>query len=73
MELGEADDSGRRRPRAIPGSEYLIDVDTVVVGIGTSQNPLIPQVLPELEPPGGKPVVVNEETMQTSIPEIFAV
>ncbi len=72
MELGEPDESGRRRPKPIPGSEYLIDVDTVVVGIGTSPNPLIPQVLPELETTRWKTVVVNERTMQTSIPEMFA-
>lgn len=72
MELGEPDESGRRRPKPIPGSEYLIDVDTVVVGIGTSPNPLIPQALPELETTRWKTIVVNEETMQTSIPEMFA-
>lgn len=72
MELGEPDESGRRRPKPIPGSEYVIDVDTVVVGIGTSPNPLIPQVLPELETTRWKTIVVNEETMQTSIPEMFA-
>jgi glutamate synthase (NADPH/NADH) small chain len=72
MELGEPDESGRRRPKPIPGSEYLIDVDTVVVGIGTSPNPLIPQVLPELETTRWKTIVVNEQTMQTSIPEMFA-
>ena len=72
MELGEPDESGRRRPKPISGSEYLIDVDTVVVGIGTSPNPLIPQVLPELETTRWKTIVVNEQTMQTSIPEMFA-
>jgi glutamate synthase (NADPH/NADH) small chain len=72
MELGEPDESGRRRPKPIPGSEYLIDVDTVVVGIGTSPNPLIPQALPELETTRWKTIVVNEQTMQTSIPEMFA-
>ncbi|NIM17767.1 MAG: NADPH-dependent glutamate synthase [Candidatus Aminicenantes bacterium] len=72
MELGEPDESGRRRPRPIKGSEYLIDVDTVVVGIGTSPNPLIPQALPELETTRWKTIVVNEETMETSIPGMFA-
>jgi glutamate synthase (NADPH/NADH) small chain len=72
MELGEPDESGRRRPKPIPGSGYLIDVDMVVVGIGTSPNPLIPQVLPELETTRWKTIVVNERTMQTSIPEMFA-
>ena len=72
MELGEPDESGRRRPKPVVGSEYLIDVDTVVVGIGTSPNPLIPQALPELETTRWKTIVVNEQTMQTSIPEMFA-
>jgi glutamate synthase (NADPH/NADH) small chain len=72
MELGEPDDSGRRRPRPIEGSEYIIEVDTVVVGIGTSPNPLIPAALPELETTRWQTLVVNEETMQTSIPEMFA-
>lgn len=72
MELGEPDESGRRRPQPIPGSEYLIDVDTVVVGIGTSPNPLIPQMLPQLETTRWKTIIVNEKTMQTSIPEMFA-
>lgn len=72
MELGEPDASGRRRPRPIEGSEYIVDVDVVVVGIGTSPNPLIPQALPQLETTRWKTIVVNEETMQTSIPDMFA-
>lgn len=72
MGLGEPDESGRRRPQPIPGSEYLIDVDTVVVGIGTSPNPLIPAALPQLEVTKWKTVVVNEKTMQTSISDMFA-
>lgn len=72
MELGAPDDSGRRRPVPIEGSEFMVDVDVVVVGIGTSPNPLIPAALPELEVTRWKTIVVNEETMQTSIPEMFA-
>jgi len=72
MELGDPDESGRRKPKPMVGSEYIIDVDTVVVGIGTSPNPLIPQALPQLEVTKWKTVVVNEKTMQTSIPGIFA-
>lgn len=72
MELGEPDESGRRRPQTMPNSEYIVDVDTVVVGIGTSPNPLIPQALPELEITRWKTIVVNEKTMQTSIPGMFA-
>ncbi len=72
MGLGAPDDSGRRRPVVIPGSDYLIDVDTVVVGVGTDPNPLIPQTIKGLEITKWGTIVVNEETMQTALPEIFA-
>jgi glutamate synthase (NADPH/NADH) small chain len=72
MELGEPDSSGRRRPVPIRGSEFLVDVDVVVVGIGTSPNPLIPQALPDLETTRWGTLVVDDNTMQTSIPEMFA-
>jgi len=72
MGLGAADDSGRKRPVPIPGSEYMIDVDTVVVGVGTDPNPLIPQSIKGLEVTKWGTIVVNEETMQTALPEIFA-
>ncbi len=72
MELGAADASGRKRPVVVPGSEYLIDVDTVVVGVGTDPNPLIPQSVAGLEITKWGTIVVNEETMQTAVPEIFA-
>lgn len=72
MELGAPDGSGRRRPVPIEGSEFLVDVDVVVVGIGTSPNPLIPQALPELQTTRWGTVVVDESTMQTAIPGMFA-
>jgi glutamate synthase (NADPH/NADH) small chain len=72
MELGKPDESGRRRPVPMVGSEYLIDVDVVVVGVGVSPNPLIPQALPELDVTKWSTIVVNEKNMQTSIPEMFA-
>ncbi|MCK4836507.1 MAG: NADPH-dependent glutamate synthase [Candidatus Aminicenantes bacterium] len=72
MELGEPDDSGRRRPIPIVGSEYDIDVDIVVVGIGTAPNPIIPQSIPDLEVTRWGTIVVDEKTMQSSKPEIFA-
>ncbi|MBE9511676.1 MAG: NADPH-dependent glutamate synthase, partial [Bacteroidetes bacterium] len=49
MKLGEPDDSGRRRPVPIKGSEYFIDVDTVIVSVGVSPNPLIPRSMKELD------------------------
>jgi glutamate synthase (NADPH/NADH) small chain len=72
MELGPADKSGRRRPMAIPGSESLIDVDTVVIGVGTDPNPLVPQTIPGIEVSKWGTLVVDEETLQTSVPDIFA-
>jgi glutamate synthase (NADPH/NADH) small chain len=72
MGLGAADDSGRRRPLVIAGSEYLIDVDTVVVGVGTDPNPLIPRAIMGLEISKWGTILVNEETMQTAVADIFA-
>jgi glutamate synthase (NADPH/NADH) small chain len=72
MELGEPDASGRRRPIAIEGSEFMIDVDTVVVSVGVSPNPLIPASLPDLKVTDCGTIVVDQETMQSSIPELFA-
>lgn len=72
MELGEPDASGRRRPIPIEGSEFDIEVDTVVVAVGVSPNPLIPQMMPELKVTDWGTIVVDKETMQTSIPWLFA-
>lgn len=72
MELGKPDESGRRRPVPVEGSEYLIDVDVVVVGVGVSPNPLIPQALPDLEVTRWGTIVVNEKNMQSSMPDMFA-
>ncbi len=72
MELGEPDASGRRRPIPIPGSEFLIDVDIVIIAIGTKPNPLIPQTTPGLELAKWGEIKVNWDTMETSIPGVFA-
>ncbi len=72
MELGEPDASGRRRPIAIEGSEFIINVDTVVVSVGVSPNPLIPASLPDLKVTDWGTIVVDKETMQSSIPDLFA-
>ncbi len=72
MQLGEPDASGRRSPIAIDGSEYIIDADTVVVSVGVSPNPLIPQSLPDLKVSRWGTLEVNPDTFQTSIPDIFA-
>ena len=72
MELGEPDASGRRRPIPIAGSEYMIDVDTVVVSVGVSPNPLIPQSMKDLDVSSWGTINVDKEKMQTSIPHVFA-
>jgi glutamate synthase (NADPH/NADH) small chain len=72
MELGEPDDSGRRRPVPVEGSEFILDLDTVIVAIGNKPNPLIPQTMPELETTRWGTIVADEETMQTSVPGVFA-
>ncbi|MBQ1752157.1 MAG: NADPH-dependent glutamate synthase [Paludibacteraceae bacterium] len=71
MELGEPDASGRRKPVAIEGATELIDVDTVIVSVGVSPNPLIPRSIDGLEV-SKKGTIVVGENMQSSIPMIFA-
>ncbi|MBN1340112.1 MAG: NADPH-dependent glutamate synthase [Bacteroidales bacterium] len=72
MELGAPDASGRRRPVPMEGSEFDVDVDTVVVAVGVSPNPIIPRNLPGLNVTQWGTIVVDKETMQSSIPYIFA-
>jgi glutamate synthase (NADPH/NADH) small chain len=71
-ELGEPDASGRRSPIAIKGSEFEIQVDTVVVAIGQGPNPLVTKSTEGLELNKRGNIVANEETMETSIPGVFA-
>ena len=72
MELGEPDASGRRRPVEIPGSEYDIDVDTVIMSLGTSPNPLISSTTQGLEVNRRKCIVAEEESGQTSKEGVYA-
>jgi glutamate synthase (NADPH/NADH) small chain len=72
MELGEPDESGRRRPVPIKGSEFRLDVDIVVVAIGQSPNPLIPQTTPGIEVGKWGNIVADEETGRTSMRGVFA-
>ena len=65
MELGEPDASGRRRPVEIPGSEFVLDVDTVIMALGTSPNPLIRSTTPGLETNRKGCLLVNEDEMTT--------
>ncbi len=71
MELGEPDESGRRRPVPKPGEELVMDVDLAIVSVGVSPNPLISQVLPDLKMSKWGTIEVNEQ-MQSSIPDIYA-
>jgi glutamate synthase (NADPH/NADH) small chain len=72
MELGEPDDSGRRRPVPIEGSETIVPVDAVVCAIGNSPNPLIPTTTPGLEVGKRGNIVADEETGLTSRDKIWA-
>ena len=72
MELGEPDASGRRRPVEIEGSEFTIDVDTVIIAIGQSPNPLIKDTTEGLDTHDWGGIIVNEETMATSKEGVYA-
>lgn len=72
MELGEPDASGRRRPVVQEGSEHLLDMDTVIIAIGQSPNPLIRSTTPGLDVQKWGGIIVNEETMETSKENVYA-
>jgi len=72
MELGEPDDSGRRRPVPIEGDQYDIKLDTVIMGIGQGPNPVVTQSTEGLELNRWGNIVVDEETQMSSIPGVFA-
>ncbi len=71
MELGEADESGRRRPVKVEGSQHIIELDTVIIAIGQTPNPLIKNTTPDLKTKswGG---IIADETGATSVPGVFA-
>ncbi|MBP8128909.1 MAG: NADPH-dependent glutamate synthase [Candidatus Hydrogenedentes bacterium] len=72
MELGEPDESGRHRPVPVKGSEFILDVDTVIMAIGNKPNPLVPQTTPELKVSKWGTVEVDAGTMATSVPGVYA-
>lgn len=72
MQLQAPDESGRRVPKEVPGSNFFLDVDIVIMALGTSPNPLIRSTTPGLETNRRGCLVVNEETMQTSREGIYA-
>ena len=72
MELGEPDESGRRRPVEVADSEYEIECDTVIMSLGTSPNPLISSTTDGLDINRWQCIVAQEENGQTSKPGVFA-
>ena len=72
MELGEPDASGRRRPVPVAGSEFPIDVDTVIYALGTTANPIIAQTTPGLKVNKWGYIEIDERTGMTSVPGVFA-
>ena len=72
QELGEPDASGRRRPVPVEGSNYILDVETVIIAIGQSPNPLIRHTTPGLECQKWGGIIVNEETMESSKENVYA-
>jgi len=72
MELGEPDDSGRRRPVPVEGSEYVLPIDMAIISIGNGSNPLIRQTTPDIEVSRKETIVVDVNTMQTSKENVYA-
>jgi len=72
MELGEPDASGRRRPIAVKGSEFTIDIDALIMSLGTNANPLLPTSTPGLALNKWGYIVANEETGETNLKGVYA-
>ena len=72
MELGEPDASGRRRPIPVVDSDFSLEVDTVVIAIGTTPNPLVPTTTKGLEIGRGGTIVADEATGKTTKPGVWA-
>ncbi len=72
MELGEPDESGRRRPQVIEGSEYELELDTVIMALGTAPNPLISSTTKGLDVNKWQCIVANEDNGATTKPGVFA-
>jgi len=70
--LGEADSSGRRRPIVIKGSDFTVDCDLAIVAIGLRANQVVTRATPELKTDKYGDITVNPDTMETSIPSVFA-
>ena len=72
MKLGKPDESGRRRPIPVEGSEFIMNIDTIVVAIGQGANPLLAQTTPDLKLNSKGYIQIDEKTGQNDFPKIFA-
>ncbi len=72
MELGEPDESGRRRPIPLPGSEFTVETDQAIVAVGARVNPSARLVMPGMEQDDRGHIIVDPETLMTNIPGVFA-
>lgn len=72
MRLGEPDASGRRRPEPVAGSEFLIEVDTVIMALGTSPNPLLHRTTPGITVNRRGCIIADEATMATEKAGVYA-
>ena len=72
MELGEPDESGRRRPIPLAGSEFTVETDQAIVAVGARVNPSARLIVPGMEQDEKGHIIVNPETLMTSIPGVFA-
>ena len=72
MELGEPDSSGRRRPVPLKGSEFIMDVDTVIVAIGQNPNPVFLKATPELKVDEWNKIIVDPEKQAANIKGVYA-
>lgn len=72
MRLGEPDASGRRSPEPIEGAVETLEIDEVIVSVGVSPNPLIPNTVKGLEISRKGTIVVDENTMKSALPDLYA-
>ncbi len=72
MELGPADESGRRRPVPLPGSEYELPLDVAIIAVGTTSNPLVQSTTPDIQTRKGGYIVADPATLKTSKRGVFA-
>ena len=72
MDLGEPDASGRRRPVEVPGSEFMLPIDVVVIAVGTGANPLVQSTTPDMQTNKWGYIVADQQTLRTTKRGVFA-